>query len=238
MTRQTWKWSLWRAVPLLFLFLSFDIPFFVANLFKFRDGGYIPVLVAVAVTLVMVNWNKGHTIYKAQLARLSPSLETFLQGLDESVNARVPGAAIFLSSPSEEIPLVLVRHVERIHTLPETVILLSVITCHEPHVPRDAVTLDSVGKGIYRMTITRGFRDSSRLLPALVLAKRKFDLDIDLRTVTYFFGRETFIVSSRGEMSGIAEALFAFLARNACTTTAHYKITPHQVVELGVEIDL
>ena len=37
--RQTWGWSRARALPLLALFLAFDMPFFVANLFKFLDGG-------------------------------------------------------------------------------------------------------------------------------------------------------------------------------------------------------
>ncbi|MGH7435436.1 MAG: KUP/HAK/KT family potassium transporter, partial [Polyangiaceae bacterium] len=42
-TRRTWTWPRSRALPLLLLFLSFDLPFFGANLLKFVDGGYVPV---------------------------------------------------------------------------------------------------------------------------------------------------------------------------------------------------
>jgi KUP system potassium uptake protein len=43
-TRKRWKWSLWLSLMLLLLFLSFDVPFAVANLFKIREGGYVPTL--------------------------------------------------------------------------------------------------------------------------------------------------------------------------------------------------
>ena len=42
-TRRTWKWPLWKSLPPLLLFLSFDLPFFAANLTKFLDGGWIPI---------------------------------------------------------------------------------------------------------------------------------------------------------------------------------------------------
>src|SRR5262249_3235733 len=38
-TRRTWAWPRWQALPLLVLFLSFDLPFFAANLLKFFEGG-------------------------------------------------------------------------------------------------------------------------------------------------------------------------------------------------------
>ena len=62
-TRCTWRWPLWRSLPLLLLFLSFDMPFFAANLFKFVDGGYVPVLLAAVLSVVMITWNRGRRIY-------------------------------------------------------------------------------------------------------------------------------------------------------------------------------
>lgn len=236
--RRTWHWPRWKALPLLLVFLSFDIPFFVANVVKFRDGGYIPVIVAAMFTLVMTNWSRGRHIYREQVGRLSPSLDVFLEGLDERLTARTPGTAVFLAGDSEEIPLVLVRFVERIRALPEHVLLLSVVIRHEPHLPPDTASLEPIGRGISRLVIERGFMDSTKLLPVLARAIRKFDLPCDLRSATYYFGRETFLASSSGEMSRLAEGLFAFLARNASTTTAQYRIPPRQVVEMGVELDL
>ncbi|HQJ08862.1 MAG TPA: KUP/HAK/KT family potassium transporter, partial [Deltaproteobacteria bacterium] len=39
---KVWKWSLWKAVPLVGLFLAFDISYFGGNLLKFFQGGWFP----------------------------------------------------------------------------------------------------------------------------------------------------------------------------------------------------
>ncbi len=62
-TRTTWKWPMTKAVPLLVLFLSFDLPFLGANVFKFVDGGYVPVLIGLGFFVVMMNWKRGRRIY-------------------------------------------------------------------------------------------------------------------------------------------------------------------------------
>ncbi len=46
--RHTWGWSRLKAGALLALFLTFDIPFLIANLFKFFEGGYVPMLIGAA----------------------------------------------------------------------------------------------------------------------------------------------------------------------------------------------
>ena len=60
--RKTWSWPLEKAVPVLLLFLAFDIPFVIANLGKFADGGYVPILIGGSVLLVMLVWNRGRTL--------------------------------------------------------------------------------------------------------------------------------------------------------------------------------
>ena len=60
-TRRTWGWPRWKALPLLVLFLSFDLPFFAANLMKFVDGGYVPILVGAVFFVVMMMWRLGRT---------------------------------------------------------------------------------------------------------------------------------------------------------------------------------
>src|SRR5580692_945167 len=56
--RRTWHWPLWRAVPLVAMFLSFDIPFFAANALKFFNGGWFPI----AVSLADVAAHKPHRV--------------------------------------------------------------------------------------------------------------------------------------------------------------------------------
>ena len=237
-TRTTWKWPLTRGVPLLVLFLSFDLPFFVANLFKFVDGGYVPVLIGLGFFVVMMNWKRGRRIYLDLVARAAPPWDVFLRELDAKLGARIPGAAVFLAGPMSGVPAVLLHHVERIRALPETVLLLTVETTHVPYEQDDAMRLEPLGNGFSRLTVRRGFMDSPNVPRALKLAISRFGLPIDLARVTYYLGRETFLATSAGKMGSVSETLFAFLARNARPATTHFCIPPEQVVEIGSQIDL
>ena len=55
---------------------------------------------------------------------------------------------------------------------------------------------------------------------------------------TFYLGRETFLATSKGQLGPIREGLFGFLSRNAVSPTAYFEIPPHQVIELGTQIDL
>ncbi len=237
-TRCTWRWSLWRSVPLLALFLSFDVPFFIANLFKFVDGGYVPVLVAAALTCVMITWNRGRRIYGERAAAIAPPCDVFLAELPAKLAARIPGAGIFLTGRLTGVPLSLVHYVSRIHVLPEAVVLLTIDIVHLPHASADAMRLEPLGAGIVRLTIERGFMDVPHIAPLLDRAIARFGLPVDPQTVTYCLGRETFLATSAGSMGKVSETLFAFLVRNARSATAHFRIPPEQVIEIGLQIDL
>jgi KUP system potassium uptake protein len=237
-TRTTWKWPLGKSLALLVLFLSFDLPFFGANLFKFVDGGYVPVLAGAVIFVIMINWKTGRRIYREHVAAHAPPFDEFLATIDGKLCARTPGSGVFLSAPYEGVPAVLVQHVERLHVLPETVLLLTVVVTHAPYEDDGAMRLETLSKGFHRLTIDRGFMDATDIPHALGLAIARFDLPIDLKTTTYYLSRETFLATSAGKMGAISESLFAFLARNAKTATSQFGIPPMQVVEIGSQIDL
>jgi KUP system potassium uptake protein len=237
-TRTTWKWPLWKAVPLLVLFLSFDLPFFGANLFKFVDGGYVPVLIGLGFFIVMMNWKRGRRIYLELVAKAAPPWDVFLRELDTKLGARISGSAVFLAGPMSGVPAVLLHHVERIRALPETVLLLTIEITHVPYEDEDAMGIETLGNGFSRLTVRRGFMDSPNVPRALARAVARFRLPIDLGRVTYYLGRETFLATSAGKMGEVSETLFAFLARNARPATTHFGIPPGQVVEIGAQIDL
>src|SRR5260370_2585025 len=67
-------WSRARALPLLLLFLTFDAPFFVANLFKLFDGGWVPVLIGIVLISAMLIWSKGRNLIVEQYLNRFPSL--------------------------------------------------------------------------------------------------------------------------------------------------------------------
>jgi KUP system potassium uptake protein len=238
-TRKRWRWPLIKSLPLLLLFLAFDIPFFVANLFKFLDGGYVPILVGAAFLTVMVNWKIGRSVLYDAIAAKAPPIDRFIEELAEKKVARIPGTAIFLASASRGVPPVMVHHVDRIKVLAEKVVLVTIEFEHVPFVDAsERVKSESIGHGFFRLIAHYGFMDQPDVPALLRAAKEENDLPIDLEGATYFLGRETFLATSAGRMGAVSETLFAFLSRNAKSATVYFAIPPQQVVELGTQIDL
>src|ERR1700679_2007210 len=69
--RDIWQWNLLAAGAVAAFFLVIDSAFFLANLTKIADGGYVPLLLAVSVYTVMWIWHRG---WAAVVARMHEKL--------------------------------------------------------------------------------------------------------------------------------------------------------------------
>ena len=237
--RRTWGWSLAKSLPLLLLFLAFDLPFFGANLLKFFEGGYVPILVAAALFSLMVIWKRGRAFYVEAISKRVPPLATFLAEVDKKCVVRVPGTAVFLTSNVEETPSVLVHHVQHNKVLHEMVILLTVRTLHVPRVSVDAaLDWQDLGHGFHRLSVQSGFMQSPNVPNLLAFAAAKHRRGIDFNDTSYYLGRETFLATDEGQMGRFTETLFGFMARNAAPATAYFGLPAERVVEIGLQIDL
>jgi KUP system potassium uptake protein len=229
----------WKALPILVVFLSFDIPLFAANLLKFFEGGYVPVIVGLVFFTTMVMWRIGRTALADYTRAHSSRVDECLATVDQRVAARVPGTAIFLSSMATEIPLILEHHIRRIHVLHERVVLLTVKFAHVPYVAaRERLEVAELGKGFVRIVAHYGFMDKPNIPVVLAAAKRDLGVAIELAEATYYVGRETFLATGKGRLGPLRAGVFAFLSRNSAGPMAYFAIPPEQVVELGTQIDL
>jgi KUP system potassium uptake protein len=235
---KTWKWSFWRAAPIVGLFLIFDLTFLGACTLKFFKGGYIPVIVGSAFFFMMLTWKIGRSLLAEHIVSRSPPMNDFLRDLDKRLGGRSPGTGVFMASNSQRVPPILFHHAERIRVLPQTVILLTVVTEHVPVVDDGRLATESLGSGFYRVIARQGFMEAPNVPEILQEAMMRLDLAESFKHVTYYVGRETFIASGRGKMGRYSESLFAFLSRNAQPATMYFGIPPDQVVELGTQIDL
>jgi KUP system potassium uptake protein len=239
-TRHTWGWSRAKALPLLLLFLAFDIPFFGANLFKFLDGGYVPMLIGVTFIAAMLVWSKGRTLMVERFTRRFPSFTDALPQIEAQLAARVPGTAVFLASSTEHMPPSLMRLCERGRALHETIVLLTVqpsdTEAEIPEARRAEVT--TLGHGFHRAVIHAGFMEQPSVHAILQRVTAREGIRFVDEEVTYFLGRETILAGGAGRMGRLAETLYAYLQRNAVAADRHFGIPPRQVVEIGTQIDL
>jgi KUP system potassium uptake protein len=236
--RTRWRWPLWRTIPLLAVFLSFDLPFFASTLFKFEDGGYVPILVGAALSVVMMIWRHGRRVYGEYLASIASPLGAFIAKVPGEELRRIPGAGIFLTADLEGVPRVISNMAARMRCLPETVVLVTVKILHAPHVRESCTAIEDLGSGFRRAILTFGFMDASDVPSALRGVRVLLGPSVDLDAVTYYAARDTFVGSPKGEMGSFTEGLFAFLYRNAKSATHQFCIPPTRVVEIGTQIDL
>ena len=237
--RKTWLWPLGKALAVLLLFLAFDIPFVVANLSKFADGGYIPIIIGGTMLLVMVIWNRGRTLLAHRSQIRFPSREAAMARVRSKVAARVPGTAVFLSANVGALPNSLIRHVERSRSLHESVILLTIRTAGRPTVPQeDRYEAEKLENGFYRVTGCFGFMEEPKVIHLLQMAAKDGRIPFDADDVTYYLGRENFIASAKGHMGVFTESLFSFLQKNSLAADRFFGLPPRQVVELGTQLDL
>jgi len=71
-----WPWSTFVAVPIGALFFIVDISYFSANLIKFTDGGWVPLLIAAIILVLFCSWALGRmdvrAFYRKDKRHLTP----------------------------------------------------------------------------------------------------------------------------------------------------------------------
>jgi KUP system potassium uptake protein len=237
--RRTWKWPLPVALLILVFFLSFDVPFLLANAVKILDGGWVPISIGAVFVAGMLIWSKGRALIVRRFTRRFSALAEGLPRLVRNEVVRVPGTAVFLASSAHHIPPILVQLVDRGCALHEHVCLLTVITEPIPSVPRSRrVELQRLEHGFSRLIARYGFMEHPDVPALLRAAALDLSLPSDPREITYFLGRESLLTTDAGAMGRFAETLYAFLSRNAVPVDRLFKIPPEQVIEIGIQLDL
>jgi KUP system potassium uptake protein len=168
-------------------------------------------------------------------------LETFVHSIQQSPIQRVSGIAVFLGGNPQVVPKALLHNLKHNKVLHEHTLILTVKTEEIPFVSADKrVRIEFVGAGIYRMMASYGFSETPDI-PELLKSLQFSDLRFDPMQVTYFLGREAFVIAfkkRRMRMAAWRKRLFMFMSKNSLNATTFFKIPPNRVVELGSQIEL
>jgi KUP system potassium uptake protein len=230
------NWSLGRALPLIVLFLAFDVAFLAANAAKFAQGGWFPVALAIGVFVVMTTWHRGRQLLHEAIQPLMLPLDLWVQDVARTKPYRVNGTAIFMSSNPDGVPSALLHNFKHNQVLHEQVVLLSIQNVPAPQVPsRQRTTVQDLGEGFFRVVAQYGFMERPDV-PHMLRRARQDGLEIDLDRTSYYLGRETLVTTGRSKMARWRKALFAFISRNARPATAYFGLPPGRVVELGLQV--
>lgn len=236
-TRQIWGWSLARALPLCLLFWVVDLTFFSACLGKFLTGGWFPLAIAVVILSIMVTWWDGWKTLAIKVMTMTISRDRFIEKVAAEKPVRLPGTGIFLSTFHKEVPPMLLRYLIQTSALPETLVILSVLTADVPIVEENKrVETHALGHGVYRVTAHNGFMETPDITEILMLARRH-GIKIDLDNVTYYLGRINLVPARKRTMARWQRFLFTFMLRNSVSGSTYLNIPPSKVLEIGVQME-
>jgi KUP system potassium uptake protein len=242
--RRRWHWRPWQLVLAAVVFGGIELSFLAANLTKVLSGGWLPLLIATTVFLIMTTWRKGREITVQNRTAAEGPLQDFIEKVRKHQITRVRGIGVFPHPTKDTTPLALRANVEHNHVLHKHVLIVSARPEGVPHVkPADQLVVDDLGyddDGIMHLTVRYGFFDSPDL-PAAVekaAADGLIPFHVDIDDVSYFLSRGALRRTDRPGMSRWRKQLFIVLAHNAGDPAEIFGLPRNQTVIMGSDVDV
>lgn len=233
--RRQFHWSRAAAIGVFGGLFLIDLVFFSANTLKVVEGGWVPLVLGLALTAMMTSWKRGRDLQLARWKQDSMPLAPFLARLPQSRTIRVPGMAIFLTGNPDYVPTSLLHNLKHNKVLHERVLFVNVQTADEPEVPgHDRANVTELAPGIYRVVLRYGFMESPNIPRAL--EEQNGEVKFDPMQASYFVGREVLVPAMVPKMPWWRLWIFLAMARNAVPATEFFRIPSDRVVELGVRV--
>lgn len=203
----------WHKPPLLALaflvfFGSIEALFFSASLIKFREGAWLPILLALFLMTVMFVWHYA-TIKKYEFDLHNKVSLEWLLALGPSLGiARVPGIGLVYTDLISGVPANFSRFVTNLPAFHRVLVFVCVKAVPVPHVPAgERFLVGRVGPAAhrsYRCIVRYGYRDVHQDVDSF-----ESQLVASLAAFIRLHARRSSTSSSGGEDGGAAEGALA-----------------------------
>jgi KUP system potassium uptake protein len=240
-----WKWNSVTSFTFLSIFLFIDLLFFSSNSLKIPTGGWLPLAVGTVLFLTMTTWIKGRRLLTEHHDTKRVMFEDFEEDIQKNPPVTVPGTAIYLTRSLHGVPQVFLHNFEHNHVFHEQILVLTIVTKEEPYVDeahRVKIRSYGVNRSFYRVKFYFGFQQLQDVRRALELCAQEFrekqGLDINLKKVSFFVGREFITFRHRSSMPKWRRPLSRFLFNSSSSAIEFFKIPVDQVIELGIRVEL
>ena len=230
--RHHWHWGRAPAIALIAPFLLLDLIFFGSNILRVIEGGWVPLVVAAIIGLLIPTWRRGKAIVGAFEARQSIPLADLAAALAKRPPERVEGTAVFLTANPDNTPGALLHNLKHNKVLHERNLIVSVRTADRPTVDADErATVAQIDDNFTSVVLKYGFMETPDVPHDLTV-----NLAITPMKTSYFIGRNTLKASGQVGMPLWQDRIFMFLQRNASDPTDFLRIPPGKVLELGEQV--
>ncbi|WP_127900397.1 potassium transporter Kup [Solirhodobacter olei] len=234
-----WKRPGWQVALVVAPLLALEGAFLASNLLKLPDGGYVPVLVALGLALVMWTWWRGVQLTRSRETRQKVDMDGFAHSIATSERIlHAKGTAFFFTSDPTAVPQALLHNLKHNQVLHDRNIILTVETLRIPHCPpEERIEYLPIDERFARLKLRYGFMETPNLSRALGLARRH-GLKFDVMTTSFFLGRRKVILGGRRGLGRLLDRLFLALGRFSTDPGEFYSLPRDRVVELGSRITL
>jgi KUP system potassium uptake protein len=234
--RREFHWSRLTAVTVFGFFFVVDLLYFTSNLLKVPEGGWVPLVLGIALMAIMTTWKRGRDLLLARWRHDSLPLPPFLTRLPQSRTIRVPGMAVFLTGTPDYVPTSLLHNLKHNKVLHERVLFVTVQNVDVPEAGADRrMDVAELAPGIHRVILRYGFMESPNI-PRALQDLNEAGVAFDPMQASYFLGRDVLVPATVPKLPWWRHWLFLVLARNAVPATEFFRIPYDRVVELGVRV--
>jgi len=235
--RERWAWGMAPAAALTAVFLVIDAAYFGANILKFLDGGWVPLVVGFLVFTIMTTWRQGRSALESNRLRSQPPVERFIGSIVDHPQERVPRIAVYMVSEIGTTPAALLANLRHHEVLHEVVALVTVRMLHRPVVLRARrTTIYALGEGFVQITLTYGFMEQPRVPEDLASIVSK-DFGFEPEDASYFLSKESIVVETVG-FRGLGVRLFSLMHRNALGAAGYFGLPLDRVIEVGSQVEM
>lgn len=235
---QNWHWSRYLVALILICMLCIDVPLFSANLIKFLSGGWLPLLLALLMFIVMTTWKSERFRLLRRMNEHGNSLEAMIASLEKSPPVRVPGTAVYMSRAQKVIPFALLHNLKHNKVLHERVVLLTLRNEDAPFVHNvKRVTIEQLSPTFWRVVASYGWLETPNVEEIFHRCGLE-GLSCRMMETSFFMSHESLIMGKRPWYLRLRGRLFMTLQRNALRAPDQFEIPPNRVIELGTQVEI
>ena len=231
-----WSWPKWKVLLGFGPLLVIDLMYSVANLAKFAQGAWVPLLFATLLYGVFMTWRSGRRLLRAALREVAVPLKDLPQLL--AAATRVPGTAVFLVSEPHYVPTAFLRNLEHNHVAHQRIVFLNMEFVRTPRQdPEDRVRIDTLQEGVFRVTARFGFMETPDVSMALQQCRVRglglFGLDC-----SFFLGWHLVRPRPRSGYEGLRRRFFAWMQRRSTQAVDFFRMPDRRVIVLATQVEL
>jgi KUP system potassium uptake protein len=226
-----WHWKKIYTIPLLSVFLVFDLSFLAATSTKIHEGAWLPLLIGFVVASIMWIWRKGRGLLHDALQQNAMKWRRVNTIRSSGNIAITPGTGIYLSAFSDMVPQSLEEQIRVLHSMPEKVVVVNVVTLDKPR-SRQRPTFTQPNDYVTLITVYAGFMDITNL--PRVLRSKNLEGIIDEKNATYFVASRKFLSTPEGSMNRVEDMIFDAMHRNSSLASDYFRLPQGRVITISV----